>query len=394
MDVPVETAAAARFVRGPATWYAYLILAYFTFALNIQGNILPFLKQDLALDYRTVSLHSSAVAAGMILVGLVGNRIIHALGRRVSLLVGSGGVVLGGAILCVGTQAWQTIGGCAVIGAVGALIPATVFALIADMHRTNLTKAYSEANAICYAFAILAPLAMGICLAVGLGWRSALVFGVLLGTGISLWFLREPVVEPRGALAEMRGALPAAYWAYWLALAFAVAVEFCVLLWAPAFLEKVGGLSPAWAAGAAAAFSLAMIVGRTFGGLLIARVAAQTIVIGTVVVALAGFAIYWGLGATVLVVPGLFVVGLGVALLYPILLGLAVVAAGPLGDAASARAMLAVGIAVLTMPAVLGALADEIGLRAAHLVVPVLLMLALGASFFARSLGRRALQPA
>ena len=383
-----------KIVRGPVTWYAYLVLGFFTFALNIQGNILPFLRADLGLSYRVVSLHSSAVAAGMIIVGLFGDLAIRRIGRRAALSVGSAAVVLGGIVLSQGSVAWVTIASCGLIGAVGALVPATVFALLADIHGKNRDAAYAEANAVCYAFAILAPLSMGLFLSLGLGWRSAVIFGMVLGGAIALYYSRTPVPEARRVAGRKGGVLPPAYWAYWAALGLGCAVEFCVLLWAPSFLEQVGGLSKPWAATFAAAFALAMLVGRTAGSALVRHYSTHQLFIAAIVVALGGFALYWTLGSTFLVVPGLFVVGLGVALFYPLLLGLAVGAAGELGDLASARTMLAVGIAVLTMPALLGTLADEVGLRAAHLMLPVLVLLVLGCFLVAQALERRALQPA
>jgi predicted MFS family arabinose efflux permease len=382
-------AAEARIVRGRATWYGYLILAFFTFALNIQGNILPFLKADLGLSYRTASLHSSAVAAGMIFVGLFGNRIIGAIGRRAALLLGAAGVVVGGVILSQAGFAWLTIASCALIGTIGALIPATVFALLPDLHGANRDIAYSEVNAVCYAFAILAPLATGFSIAVGLGWRNAVLFGMALGAIIALFNFSLPIPEPRRGAGRLTGRLPAAFWIYWSAICLSCSIEFCTLLWAPSFLEQVGGLSEAAAATCAAAFSLAMLGGRTFGGPLIRRYSRRLLVVGSVVMTLAGFIVYWGLGDTIFVVPGLFAIGLGVSLLYPLNLGLAIGAAGKLADAASARTMLAVGIAVLTMPALLGALADAFGLRSAHLMIPVLVLLALGCFSLGQAMERR-----
>jgi MFS transporter, DHA1 family, inner membrane transport protein len=43
----------------------------------------------------------------------------------------------------------------------------------------------------------------------------------------------------------------------------AVAIEFCILLWAPEFLQQVVGLSAASSAAAAAVFGLGMLTGRT-----------------------------------------------------------------------------------------------------------------------------------
>ena len=44
--------------------------------------------------------------------------------------------------------------------------------------------------------------------------------------------------------------------------------------------------------------------------------------------------------------------------------------AGARSDTASARVLLAEGLAILSVPALLGGLADEVGLRLAHLMLP------------------------
>ena len=40
-----------RLIRTPLTWYAYLLSGFFTFIINIQGNIIPFLRDELRLSY-------------------------------------------------------------------------------------------------------------------------------------------------------------------------------------------------------------------------------------------------------------------------------------------------------------------------------------------------------
>jgi hypothetical protein len=77
MEHATQSASAAGMRRGRVTWFSYLILGFFTYLLNIQGNILPFLQAELDLSYRAVSLHFSAIAIGMIAVGLFGHRIIR-----------------------------------------------------------------------------------------------------------------------------------------------------------------------------------------------------------------------------------------------------------------------------------------------------------------------------
>lgn len=66
--------AASAVLRGQATWYSWLLTGFYLYSVNLQGNVVPFLQLEFALSYRAVSLHSSAIAAGMILVGFVGDR--------------------------------------------------------------------------------------------------------------------------------------------------------------------------------------------------------------------------------------------------------------------------------------------------------------------------------
>jgi fucose permease len=80
--------------------------------------------------------------------------------------------------------------------------------------------------------------------------------------------------------------------------------------------------------------------------------------------------------------------------LYPLTLGFAIGAAGDRADTASARFMLAAGLAIASMPVLLGALADEVGLHMAHLMVPALVALALICFVVAQALERNAIAPA
>jgi MFS family permease len=97
-----------------------LTLGFFTYLLNIQGNILPFLKAELGLSYRAVSLHSSALAAGLIAVGLFGDRVIRRYGRRRAVRLGAAGISAGAVLLCLAPAAWASIGSCALMGRWGA----------------------------------------------------------------------------------------------------------------------------------------------------------------------------------------------------------------------------------------------------------------------------------
>lgn len=71
---------------------------------------------------------------------------------------------------------------------------------------------------------------------------------------------------------------------------------------------------------------------------------------------------------------GLFLTGLGVANLYPLILSLAIGAANGNTVQAGARATLASGTAILALPLALGRFADMLGIRAAYGIVVLLLV--------------------
>ena len=194
--------------RDLATWYSYLALGFFTYLLTIQGNILPFLKVELDLSYRVVSLHSAAIAAGMIAVGLFGDRVVRGYSRRVALALGAAGAASGAILLCIAPSAWASIASCALIGAIGALIPAVVPALLADLHGARRHVAITEASAASYAFAIMAPLMTGLSIALFAGWRPAVLAGALLGVLILVAFRRATIVDAVRTSASAGTACP------------------------------------------------------------------------------------------------------------------------------------------------------------------------------------------
>ena len=117
-----------------ATWYAWLLTGFYLYSVNLQGNVVPFLQAEFALSYRAVSLHSSAIAVGIILVGLLGDRVEARLGRRRTLWLGIGGLAAGSTLLCLAPAPWASISACFLMGALGGLLPAVVPAMRPAWH--------------------------------------------------------------------------------------------------------------------------------------------------------------------------------------------------------------------------------------------------------------------
>ncbi len=365
------------FHRDRFTWLAYFFLAFYGYFLNVLGPITPFLKEELHLSYTVSSLHFTAFAVGILLVGLVGHKVIQRVGRWQALWLGAGGISVSALLLLAGRTPAITIGAAFCMGLVGSLILAIVPSALADQHGQGRAVALSEANVISSVASTAAPLMVGWCVPLPGGWRLSLGIAALTPMLMGLGFGRgTPPQSSSGAsrLTSARRPLPIRYWVYWAALVLAVSVEFCMIFWSADYLENGLGMTKVNAVQAVSLFLAAMVVGRFAGSRLVQRFAPRSVVIASILLAGAGFALYWTTGNAVLGLTGFFLTGLGVASLYPLILSLAIGAAGNDTVQASARATLASGTAILALPLVLGRLADKVGIRAAYGVVAVLLV--------------------
>jgi len=193
-----------------------------------------------------------------------------------------------------------------------------------------------------------------------------------------------PAAQRSGARRHASTRLPLAYWAFWLGVVLVVATEFSLIFWGADFLVAAG-LSTSAAATTVSLLLRGMVAGRV-GGRQIARwMPAEQLLLLALAVSGGGFFVYWLAPAAPVVVLGLFVAGVGVANLYPLIVALALGAAPGQSNEAGARLTFASGTAILAAPLLLGALADATGIRLAYGVVPIFLL----GAFAATGLGRR-----
>ncbi len=365
------------FARTRVTWLAYAMLAIYGYFLNIIGPITPFLKDELSLSYTISSLHFSAFAAGMIAVGLFGHRLIHRLGRWNSLWLAAFGMSLFALLLIGGRHPALTIGAAFLMGLVGSLILAIVPSVLSDQYGERRAVALAEANVISSTISALAPVLVGWFAGSVFGWRAAMVIAAIAVVAIRFGFgkVAFPPDRPRSAADPKDRPLPRLYWIYWVALVVAVSVEFCMISWSADYLETGLGMPKASAAQAVSLFLGSMILGRWASSRLVLRYSSHQVVTGSLIVASVGFLIYWSATAPLGGMIGLFVTGLGVAALYPLILALAIGASDGSTVRASAVSSLASGTAILALPLILGRLADAAGIHAAFAIIIVLLIL-------------------
>ncbi len=384
------------FQRDRLTWLAYLLLAFYSYFLNILGPITPFLKEELHLSYTVSSLHFTAFAVGILLIGLSGHTLIQRLGRGSSLWIGALGISLGAFVLLAGQSPEITIGAAFGMGLIGSLILVIIPSLLSEQHQELRVVALSEANVIASLVSTAAPLMVGWFVPLPGGWRLALGLVAFTPILLRLGFgrnIRLPSTSGEESSTSSRQPLPISYWVYWAALVLAVSVEFCMISWSADYLANSLELPKADAAQAVSLFLGGMILGRLAGSRLVHRFSTHRVIVASILVASAGFLMFWLTSKASLGLAGLFITGLGVASLYPLILSLAIGTAPDKSIQASARATLASGTAILALPLVLGRLADLVGIRPAYGVVVILLIgvlliiLATGRSIQAQSQG-------
>jgi fucose permease len=379
---------ARMFERDAVTWMAYLMLGLWGFLLYALGPALPSLRESLDVSRAAVSLHTTFTAIGAILVGIFGERIICSLGRRTSFWAAAAGISAGAVVLASGHHLAITLTGALVFGFSGALSVALVQSTLADHHGALAAAAIVESNALATFLGAAAPFIVALAIIAGGDWR-VVFYGAALVAIPAVAFVYRSVTFPRAPeVRNERGAgLPSRYWLLWSALLLFVAVEFCIAFWATDYLESERGFSEAGAAASASLLLVGMTIGRVAGGWLAKRFRTEPLLTTALGVAAVGFVVFWLIDVPAPTLLGLAVAGLGISLLYPLTLALAIEAAGGRTDAASARAAFAAGIAIAVAPFALGVAADQAGLVAAYAIVPLLLAGGAAVLLTARSRG-------
>lgn len=370
------------FKRDTFTWLAYFMLAYFGYLHSSVGPLTNFLRVELNLNYAEGALHGSAYAIGMIVAGLVGSSVVRRWGRTVTFWGGGAGMALGALCLILGQSAAVTVASTFIMGVLGTLLLSTINSSLSDQHGEHRAIALTEANICASLSATLAPLLLGGLAGIGLGWRAAVVVAMVAWIGSVVIGQKIAIPAPQ-SLSETRKeaggsqALPALFWMFWLLVFLSGAMEACLGFWGAAFLTQSAGLPLETASGLVSVMFAAMAIGRAVGSRLTRTTSVTNLLVITVVIISVGFPIFWLSPLPALNVVGLFIMGLGLANLFPLSLSAATGVAGAQADAATAYVSFGAGLSILLMPQLMGFIADQIGIHTAFLLLGVVVAAAL-----------------
>lgn len=340
--------------------------------------VVPYLRDELHLNYTVSSLHFSAWALGGITAGSFGNLFIRKLGCSRAIWVCAAGLCSAVVILLTAKHEIFTISSGVLGGACGSTMGQGVVSIMAERFGPNRSIGITECNICGSLFAFAAPLMMGFFIDHGLTWRSALIVPLLIF--FAFWIYARMVFTPYSAAATggfAGGKLPTRYWFFWFVIWFAVASEWSIIYWTSEFLEKSKHLVRADAIKCISIFLVTMLMGRVIG-LKLARTYQLGPLLAVVsMVALGGFLVYW-LGPTPMIsLVGLGLTGLGMSNIYPLSYSQAIGSAENKAGLAAGRMSISTGTAVLVTPLAMGAIGDRLGIQSSYAVIAILMTLAM-----------------
>lgn len=354
---------------GPEVRRAYVDQAAVSYSFYVVGASAAFIAVALSLSETDAGLHTSAMAVGMIVAGVAGERLDGLAGARRVHLVGMG--LLGVSLVLL---AWAPTVAVTLAAALGVGMGAgaifghvnhTLGAGGGAVARLQLTRAAFLAKAS----QLMAPVAIAVGAAVGFDWQFVVV-PVLVLLGVLFVWSRSARASVAGEGRELER-LPRAYWLPWTLTVMVIGLEFFVVVWGGSLVAARTGESLADATLTVSAFIAGMIAGRAVMSMpAAARLQAMWIIRGGLLLTFGAVLVLWASGSWALSAAAMAVAGFGIGILYPPCAAITLAAAPKAPAAASARLVLAAGLAILVAPLLLGVIADVTDISSAWLLVP------------------------
>lgn len=276
-----------------------------------------------------------------------------------------------------GAQAyWMILLAMSFIGLGGGFVEALINPLVQDLHPQDAPNRLNLANAFFSLGVVVTVLVAGELLTGGLSWRTIFIILGIAGVFLTILFAfsGRNVDLPQSAHSAFHiGQIlkTPRFWLLGAAMFFGGSLESAFTFWSASYLQVYFGALPRGGGVGTALFALGMAVGRVTTGRLTRVMSMGNIILLS---ALLGFIV----GVTAFFIEGmgiffllLFTAGLSVACYWPTIQSYAVqtmeVDSTLLFIYLSCFGMPGIGLT----PVIMGAIADQLGLRAGFLVVPL-----------------------
>lgn len=366
------------FVRTRVTWLSYILFAYFGLGVSLLGPLMPFIAEKLELTFTEVGYHLMLLGSGGLIIGLIGSQVVTRFGTNritwsatILIAVGLIGVIFGSSL--------PVTLACTVLYSVGlASVFQNAVAAVAHAHPHDSAKAFSEANIFAGITPIAGPLLIGLLAASAFRWQATALLAPLFLILIAITFrgvsLSMTATQHKSARPDDNRRLPLLFWMFGVLFLLSASVELLISAWGANFLVNAVGYAPSTAAALVSVFAVAIVLGRMVGRRLLNAMSEFRLLMLSLLWTLLAFPLFWLSPLPLLNVVGLFLVGLGVGNLSPLVQSAALSAAGPATNRASARLAFFPALGVVITLQLMGILADGIGIQRAYSIEIVLLL--------------------
>ena len=361
----------------------YLVVGMYGWFLYSFGPSVPLLRVEEHTSHAVAGLHGTALACGSLLAGTIGLRLTTRFGGRTLLISGVCAVGGGVTLLLIGHSVVTSLLAALVVGTGGVLASNKSMVALTHHHGASGPAAVAEATAMTSGAGILAPGAVGLLAVAGIAWRLTylVVVALTIVSVLAITRIRWPESAGRAvrstAPRPTRTPLPRVFWLYWCVMLSGVAGEFCTTFWASDLLTTHLSINRGAATACISVLIAAMFLGRLGAGRLVLRWSPTRVLLVGFPLSLCGWLLTWSADSVAVAGAGLFLLGLGLAPVYPLGTSLLVHASNDQPDRAYGLSAWGTGAATGTAPLLLGALADHIGTHSAFGIVPVILAAAL-----------------
>ena len=342
-----------------ATRLGLVQLSLYCWLLYSVGPVTLLLRDELMLGRAAAAAHSTAMAVGFTVAGLVSRHLLlhipEAAVRRGALL----GLCLGAVSLSVSRTLPWTLTSVLVCGFSGAVLVNALNHGIAVHHGPRSARALAGINAFAASVGVSAPLLIGLAVENQLSWR--LLIAVLAALTAVTAVVGRAGFSSEGihgdAPSEMPASLPR-YRACVMTLLAGMVIEFTTALFASDAVRTQSGVATGTATAVAACFMAGFAAGRWCAAHVVRRISAPHIMVAAFILCAAGATTVTQASTAAVVGAGLAVLGLGCGPAYPLLVAEALRYAPQGAVHAVSRIGVLSGLVIGLAPFALGRLAD------------------------------------
>ena len=365
--------------RDRVFWTVSLQVAIINIYLGGFGPAQPLLRAEQHTSLTVAGLHGTAMGVAAILAGFVTPHLVHRFGRAAASWLGFG-LFAAGVLMFVFCPPVSLTLLATLLGGFGvSTVINTMVTQLSGHYPNDATAAISQSSGISSAGYITGTLSVGAIASTSMSWRLGLLSVIPLA--ILLYLYARPHISKEhvpAAHGPERGALSMRFWVAWFGFIACISTEFATTFWAAALVKNRVGSSAAISTLSMLAFGIGMGIGRWFGPTLLRRLNLDSKLKSVLIFQFVGFGIFWFSHIMWLSLLTLLVVGAGVSMQFALSSTRLIELSDGRPELAVGRSSLAAGIAIAAAPFLLGVFGDHLGISRAYLMVPVLILIALG----------------